>query len=476
MKRNAHAGSVRTGAGLGVIVLVLGCGTLLPTHPTEAAPGGLTGNERSRRPARPSQRPAGTTLATAPLAAPTPESPFALGINEAVSVPAQLARTMSWEDQARELAADAGVTAATGARLVRGHTGNYPPISMVDLKGKGVAGFRAGDEWIKVVEAAGLEPVMMVSPWPGNETGRVTASYVPTDMVAYAAYVTSVVERYDGDGVDDMPGLLRGVRYWEVDNEPDLKNSLVAKGSREEYDPALFCTPPEYAQVFLASAKAIKAAAPAARVLNGGLYRPHSVQGSEYFRQVTAVPGVVEAIDILSVHTYHDDLDGERLAIGIRNERTFAPTKPVWVTETSLGTNDEIDEADQARMVVTFVARTALEGADKLFWHTLADPPPNDVTRHMPTFGHSLYARDEAGTPTLKPVGAVFQQLAAFLALHDLNGCVADGRGAVRLKDGSVLLYEGARAVTGTGGDLRTGKALSAGDTANAPAWLAAAG
>lgn len=391
-------------------------------------------------------------------------------------MPAQLARTMSWEDQARELSVDAGVTSATGARLVRGHTGNYPPISMLDLKGKSDAGFRASDEWVKVLEIAGLEPVMMVSPWPGNDTGRVTASYVPSDLTEYAAYVTGVVERYDGDGVDDMPGLVRGVRYWEVDNEPDLKNSLVAKGARQEYDPTLFCTPAEYAQVFLASAKAIKAAFSDARVLNGGLYRPHSVQGSDYFRQVTAVPGVVEAIDVLSVHTYHDDLDGERLAIGIRNLRTFAPTKPVWVTETSLGTNDDIDEANQARMVATLVARTALEGADKLFWHTLADPPANNVTRGMPTFGHSLYARDAAGTPSLKPVGAVFQHLSVFLALHDLNGCVPDGRGAVRLRDGSVLVYEGSREVTAAGGDLRSGRSLSPGDTANAPAWLSIGG
>ena len=35
-------------------------------------------------------------------------------------------------------------------------------------------------------------------------------------MADFAAWVHSVVERYDGDGVDDMPGLIRPVRYYEI--------------------------------------------------------------------------------------------------------------------------------------------------------------------------------------------------------------------------------------------------------------------
>ncbi|MBI5378646.1 MAG: hypothetical protein HZA23_00625, partial [Nitrospirae bacterium] len=49
-------------------------------------------------------------------------------------------------------------------------------------------------------------------------------SYLPVDTAAYQAFVRAVVERYDGDGVDDMPGLTAPIRYWQVSNE--ISNQL----------------------------------------------------------------------------------------------------------------------------------------------------------------------------------------------------------------------------------------------------------
>ena len=37
----------------------------------------------------------------------------------------------------------------------------------------------------------------------------------------YRAFVKKLVERYDGDGIDDMPNLVNPVKYWQVFNEPD---------------------------------------------------------------------------------------------------------------------------------------------------------------------------------------------------------------------------------------------------------------
>ncbi len=460
-------------------LVLLGCSGLIPGkhggHAEERArPERPERPERDGRGARPEQqggRPKGTVLAESPLPNPVPVSAFALGLNESVSIPARLVRGMSIELQAAELVKDAAATVSVGARLVRGHTGAYPSVSAWDLA-RSPDRLRQADAWVAAVQGAGLEPVMMVSPWPGNDTGRVTDHYLPDDMAKYGAYVQALVERYDGDGIDDMPQLRGPVRYWEVDNEPDLKNSMVARGAGAPYDAASFCTPAEYAKVLIASSTAIKAASSEARVLNAGLYRPFSEQGSGYFRDVVAVPGALAAIEILSAHTYHDDLDGERLAVGVRNLRFYAPTQPIWVTETSLGTNAQISAEDQGRMVATFTARAALEGADKLFWHTLADPPADNVTEAMPMFGHSLFSTDASGARTPKPAAEVYKNLAAFLASHDLNGCVPDGDGAVKLRDGSVLLYAGSRLVITEGASLRTGAAFKPGDNAVAPAWV----
>ncbi|MBF0518383.1 MAG: hypothetical protein HQK92_01515 [Nitrospirae bacterium] len=50
-----------------------------------------------------------------------------------------------------------------------------------------------------------------------------TGSYVPSDTTTYVDFVKAVVERYDGDGIHDMPGLKNPVKYWQVDNEPSLE-------------------------------------------------------------------------------------------------------------------------------------------------------------------------------------------------------------------------------------------------------------
>ena len=409
---------------------------------------------------------------TAQLPSPFAPSPFALGINEAVAIPRRLADAMPVAQQTTELNRRAGLSAGLGARFVRGHTGNYPWVSQQSLA-EDPRRIAQSDAWVQAVQAAGMEPAAMVSPWPANDTGAYTDSYVPKDMAAYEAYVRYVVERYDGDGIDDMPGLARPVVYWEADNEPDLKNAHRARSAVREYDPAQFCTPAEYAEVFLATARAIKQAFPGAKVLNGGLYKPDGPEGARWFKAFVQTPGVPAAIDILSVHTYHDNIAGDRIAAGIGTERAGLEDKPVWVTETSFGTDATTDAEGQARMLAVLVARAALAGADALFWHSLEDKAASAYPKKLPTFfGYSLLDTDAAGVSTPKPVGVVFRNLAQLLSAHDLRGCTADGSGAARLNDGSVLMYEGSRAVTGSGLNLRTGEELGAGAIAVAPAVL----
>ncbi|MEY3212581.1 MAG: hypothetical protein RIT28_3062, partial [Pseudomonadota bacterium] len=231
-----------------------------------------------------------------------------LGINEAISVPAQiLARQRPSEAQVQTwLRADAKAAREVGARWVRSHTAVYPNFSYHETKDRGFAGM---DGWVQVVQEAGLKPLIMLSPWAGNATGAQTPSYVIPDEAAYAAWVTSAVERYDGDGVDDMPGLVAPVRHWEVDNEPDLKNSLAPKGGTYRYDPATFCLPDQYARVLLLTSKAIKAADAGATVLNGGLYRPHTPQGAAYMRSLFKTKGVLDAVDAVSIHAYFSTKD-----------------------------------------------------------------------------------------------------------------------------------------------------------------------
>jgi hypothetical protein len=398
-----------------------------------------------------------------------PAAAFQLGINEALAVPAAVRTVLRQSDVDDALAADASQALTLGARLVRAHTYNFPRVSC-DRLARTPSAVDDMDSWVRAL-GPDLVGVGMVSPWPGNQTANHTARYLPESMDAWATCVGELVERYDGDGVRDMPGLRAPVRYWEVDNEPDLKNTQVPKHAAKGFNPSLFCPPEEYAAVLLRASEAIRAASPEAVVLALGLYRPHAASGQAYARRVLAVSGVPESFDILSLHTYHDD-DGERLAGGIRAISQLSPDKPVWVTEASVTV--AAGELEQGRRVAAYAAWAAMAGAERLFWHTLTDPPGRTQSRrgsgHFST--NSLLQAVEGGVPVEKPAGAVFRHLAAQLLDHDLAGAVADGEGAARLLDGSVLLFAGSRVAPAGGLSLLTGEPVGPGISATAPAWL----
>ncbi len=394
---------------------------------------------------------------------------FLLGLNEGIAVPSRHRTAETRPELPALLAEDARIVASVGVTTVRGHTASFPGGSFFAMQAGGNAQTDV-DLWVHALQNAKMEPVLMVSPWPGNATAKFTAQYVPTDLPAYAAYVRDIVERYDGDGAKDMPGLLAPVRYFEVDNEPDLKNSMRPRDDDgSAVAPENFCTPSQYAQVLIASSVAIHTASAEARVLNGGFFRPGAPAGRAYMDAVFAIAGVRDAVDVLSLHTYAQDA-GETLERAIANGRAAAPGKPIWITETSVRADG--DEALQAHRMVAIVARAAAAGASRLYWHTLIDPPT--WVKGRTAFGtNSLFRANRPGQPiTEKPIGAAFRALNRHLAADDLTGAMADGAGAVRLKSGAILLYEGTRVATHGGESLSTRTKIADGATASAPAWL----
>jgi hypothetical protein len=149
----------------------------------------------------------------------------------------------------------------------------------------------------------------------------------------------------------------------------------------------------------------------------------------------------------------------------------------VWVTETSVSSDGGEDR--QARMLVAVVARAAAAGAERVFWHSLADPPEQarraGPGREHPTF--SLFrtlpgAPGDAPSLEPKPAAGVYQRLAALLAGDDLANATPDGDGAVRLKSGSLLVFSGSRPAPRGGVALLDGSEVAPGGTAEAPAWV----
>lgn len=82
------------------------------------------------------------------------------------------------------------------------------------------------DSFVREFQAAGFTELVLAlrssSAWASKSAaGLFVTNPVPKPeyMDAYEAWVFAVVERYDGDGVDDLPGLLFPVRIYEIGSE-----------------------------------------------------------------------------------------------------------------------------------------------------------------------------------------------------------------------------------------------------------------
>jgi len=410
----------------------------------------------------------------------------AIGLNEAVSVgstgmglghAAQRARAvlMSRASHTREL----------GVQLVRLNSHAYPKLNVQDLSARDFDWSEA-DALMHVVGEARLDLVVVVGPWPGARTGAFTDQYLPEDLDAYEAAIARIAERYDGDGVNDMPGLPRPVLAWEVDNEPDLHHLRPPRGAQGSPPREDFQTPAEYAEIVIRTARAIRSADPDAFVISGGFYRPTSKEGGAYVAEVLETPGVLDALDAMSVHCYfsHDSLS--EVAATMDFFRTHAPEHPVWVTETSVpsdGRHPWVSEGWQAEMVVAVIGGFLAEGADRVFWHTLIEPPPREGDDNK-TYGSNalLVATSEAGALggdfRVKPAAEVFDRLLAALGPTDpasYRELTVEG-GRVLETDAGWLVFRGEIAPPPDGAhevlELTTGATSAVGSTVRAPAWL----
>ncbi|GAB4158951.1 MAG: hypothetical protein Fur0021_29360 [Candidatus Promineifilaceae bacterium] len=83
------------------------------------------------------------------------------------------------------------------------------------------------DAAIQEYQAAGFTGVQLLlstdSPWAASRRPRLgdLGNTFPQEQYLddYVAFVTKAVERYDGDGAEDMPGLLYGIHHYGVERE-----------------------------------------------------------------------------------------------------------------------------------------------------------------------------------------------------------------------------------------------------------------
>ncbi|MBI5238710.1 MAG: hypothetical protein HY887_09885 [Deltaproteobacteria bacterium] len=280
----------------------------------------------------------------------------------------------------------------------------------------GAAKWGQMDSIVKELQYNGINLLLSINPGvgqgqsQGRGQGMMQGEALPDDLEAYSRFIQGAVERYDMDGVDDMPGLRFPVRHYLVGNEPDVP--VIWRG-----------TPEDYAVFVRTTYQAIKRASPDAKVVMGGsagsLFQylpagqnpPAGLTGSlredgrkggdgffvKAMRRLRAISGQDRYDDlVMDFHFYGSAGDWRAIEYFVRYIRKLEDDFgfshfPVWVTETGtfsgeisgmvkndlaratgqMGRTRSQDEAAQAGELVKRYAFGAANGVEKLFWFTI---------------------------------------------------------------------------------------------------------
>ena len=143
----------------------------------------------------------------------------------------------------------------------------------------------------------------------------------PCSMDDYKNFLTKLVDRYDGDGSNDMAGLTKPIKYWDVMNEPEFK--MFFKGSKEDF-----------VEIFNFSSKVIKEKQPDAVIVMAGAAGMFP-ENKKYWKSV--LPEIKDHFDIANIH-HISGPDGQcdkELWVDEFAEllKSVDVDKPIWLTE-----------------------------------------------------------------------------------------------------------------------------------------------
>jgi len=192
----------------------------------------------------------------------------------------------------------------------------------------------------------------------------------PCDIESYKNFVKKLVERYDGDGVDDMPDLIVPIKYWEVSNEPSMQEELVffTGSSSDYYD------------ILKATYEAVKQADETSYIVSGGMAGVAN-DNKEFWEKVFDFGGS-NYFDIGNIHSISSDSDslyGEEYKEFLDDNKI---EKIFWTTEAELKSNSlqgvKPSEESYAKVIVKNYVEAFSSGSDKIFYVGLENSPGDE--------------------------------------------------------------------------------------------------
>ena len=143
----------------------------------------------------------------------------------------------------------------------------------------------------------------------------------PCSMDDYKTFLLKLVDRYDGDGNNDMPGLTKPIKHWDIMNEPEFK--MFFKGSKEDF-----------VEIFNFSSKIIREKQKDAVIVMAGAAGMFP-ENKKYWKSV--LPKIKDNFDIANIHhisTPDGKCDKELWVDEFASLlKSLNISKPIWVTE-----------------------------------------------------------------------------------------------------------------------------------------------
>ena len=157
--------------------------------------------------------------------------------------------------------------------------------------------------------------------------GKRFAKYLskPCSMENYKIFLTALVDRYDGNGKNDMPGLTKPIIYWEIMNEPEFR--MFFKGTEDEF-----------VEIFNFSSKLIKSKQKEAVIIMAGAAGMFP-ESKKFWK--SALPKIKNHFDIANMHhiTPPDGKCDKDFWVSEFSEllQSLDIDKPIWITEAMTG-------------------------------------------------------------------------------------------------------------------------------------------
>jgi hypothetical protein len=195
----------------------------------------------------------------------------------------------------------------------------------------------------------------------------------------FAEFVGAVVERYDGDGLEDVPGSLK-VDHWEIYNEPDAGARVGKPRWGDDGD--------AYAQMLATIYGPVKAANPQAQVVFGGIASDwFEDQGGPFVRSFlddVLGAGGGAYFDVMNFHYYPAfSFNWATAGPGLLEKTQYIrdklaeyglADKPMMISEAGWYRDDPSNPSIQASYVVELFTQSLAGDVKVMIWWMLYDP------------------------------------------------------------------------------------------------------